>query len=167
MRDFYKWCETAMGQVRFKPDRGAIRQELEDHYEDHVKDLERVGYAHTLARERALGAMGDPVEVGRALDKVHRPWLGWLWLVSKWAAIVSLLMLALMFFGDSGWQYCFREPAQREGDYEPDGPFFSSEGWEHDNAVRIMVGTGASTAERAGGHLFRPLCGGLEVPLSR
>lgn len=100
LRDFYKWCETVMGQVRFKPDRWAIRQELEDHYEDHVKDLERIGYDHTLAQERALGAMGDPVEVGRALDKVHKPWLGWLWEISR--VVLALSLAAALLFGRDG-----------------------------------------------------------------
>ena len=100
LRDFYKWCETVVGQVRFKPDRWAIQRELEDHYEDHVKDLERLGYPHELARQRALGAMGDPVEVGRALDKVHKPWLGWLWEISR--VVLALSLAAALFFGRDG-----------------------------------------------------------------
>ena len=78
-KDFQTWCRTVTGQVRFKPDRWEIAKELEAHYEDRVRDLERLGYDRPLAEERSLKAMGDPEEVGRAMDKAHKPWLGWLW----------------------------------------------------------------------------------------
>lgn len=152
LRDFYKWCETAVGQVRFQPDRWAIRQELEDHYEDHVKDLERIGYDHTLAQERALGAMGDPVEVGRALDKVHKPWLGWLWLVSKWGAVVCGF-LALLILG--GGDYNISRDLhfmRRQADYEVNGY------WpETDNPAYLRVAvTQGGTVERMGYSISMP-----------
>ena len=150
LREFYRWRDTVVEQVRFRPDRAAVAKELTAHYVDHVKDLERLGYEQELAEQRALGAMGDPVEIGKSMDRVHQPWLGWLWLVSKWAAILGLVVVLLMGFSGSGWQQSFRKPAQRSGDYEPDGYFFFSEGWERDNAVRVLVGKGTSTVERDG-----------------
>lgn len=36
MNDFRSWQATALAQVRFKPDRESIAQELTAHYEDHV-----------------------------------------------------------------------------------------------------------------------------------
>ena len=76
LREFYRWRDSVVEQVRFRPDRAAIEEELTAHYEDHVKDLERLGYEQKLAEQRALRAMGDPVEIGRAMDRVHQPWLG-------------------------------------------------------------------------------------------
>ena len=150
MRSWWDWQDAVIKHIRFWPDRAAIAAELEAHYEDHVKDLERIGYDQNLARERALLSMGDADEVGRALDRAHKPWLGWFWLVSKWSVIVCWSMLLLTVFSDSGWQYYFREPARRVVDYESDGPVYFSEGWEHDNAVRIMMGKGTNTVERCG-----------------
>lgn len=150
MKAWDTWRDKVVDQVRFWPDRAAIAKELDAHYEDHVKDLERIGFEYELAQERALNAMGDAEEVGRAMDKAHKPGLGWLWLVSKWVAILCIVTVALMFFGDAGWQQSFCEPAQRSGDYEPDGYFFFGEGWERDNAVRVLVGKGTSTVERDG-----------------
>ena len=74
--EFEQWCSRMERQVRFFPDRKAIRRELTDHYWDHVEDLRRIGYEDALARQRALRAMGDPEEVGKALNAVHRPLLG-------------------------------------------------------------------------------------------
>ena len=82
--DFLNWRATVVERVRFKPDRQAIAAELTAHYEDHVRDLERLDYPPELAKQRALEAMGDPEAIGRALDRVHKPWLGWLWRLSRW-----------------------------------------------------------------------------------
>ena len=94
MTEFGRWCDTVTRQVRFRPDRGAIQRELTAHYQDHVRDLERVGYDWKLAEQRALAAMGDPEEIGRALNRVHKPWLGWLWIASR--AVLALTVVACL-----------------------------------------------------------------------
>ena len=77
MRDAFQiWVDAVCEQVRFQPDRKGIARELRVHYEDHVRDLLRLGRDPALAEERALEAMGNAQEVGRALDRVHKPWLG-------------------------------------------------------------------------------------------
>lgn len=96
MKNFEAWKTEVLRYIRFFPDRGAIARELEDHYEDGVKDLLRIGYAEDLARERALTAMGQAEEVGRGLDAAHRPGLGWLWYISR--AVCAALMLGLLFW---------------------------------------------------------------------
>ena len=50
------WCQAVINCVRFKPDRPAIKKELAAHYEDHVRDLERIGFDWKLAQERALAS---------------------------------------------------------------------------------------------------------------
>ena len=93
MKSFDDWCGVVLRCVRFKPDREKIASELAAHYEDHVKDLRRIGYDEDLAQNRALAAMGDAEEVGRSLDLAHTPWLGWLWLTSR----ALVLVLAVLF----------------------------------------------------------------------
>lgn len=94
--------------------------------------------------------MGNAEEVGKAMNKAHRPGLGWLWLVSKWAAIACVTVMAFVYFSEFGWRQLFHAPVQRTGDHEPDGySYFSPGSWERENAVRIMwVGKGDSTIER-------------------
>lgn len=96
MKSFDDWCGVVLRCVRFKPDREKIASELAAHYEDHVKDLRRIGYDEDLARSRALAAMGDAEEVGQGLDKAHKPWLGWLWEWSR-AAVWAVLGFMLLF----------------------------------------------------------------------
>ena len=89
------WCRAAVEQVRFWPDHDSIAKELAAHLEDHRADLERLGYDRPLATERTLRAMGDPVEVGRALDRAHKPALGWLWKISRWLVMLALAVCLL------------------------------------------------------------------------
>ena len=142
MREFYKWRDAVVEQVRFRPDRDAIAKELTAHYEDHVRDLERLGYDHALAEERTMRCMGDPVEIGKALDRVHRPWLGWLWLVSKVLAVVS--MIVVLLYGGSNYITIVQDLnwPEKEADFEaegylsdPDSPYFT----------RVAVTKGGST----------------------
>ena len=94
MRDrFQIWVDAVCEQVRFWPDRKSIARELRVHYEDHVRDLLRLG-RDPEAAERALSAMGNAQEVGRALNRVHKPWLGWLWEGSRFLLLVLALLLA-------------------------------------------------------------------------
>lgn len=151
MTEFFKWCDTATRQVRFSWDRGDIAAELTAHYEDHVRDLERIGFDHDLALERALGAMGDVEEVGRALDRVHKPLLGWLWLGSKWGVLFFLLVTLCVFGSNLDWFSQFTHPAPRDGQYEDDGFFrFSPDSWEHEYSVQVLTGTGDCVVERSG-----------------
>nr|WP_325195509.1 permease prefix domain 1-containing protein [uncultured Oscillibacter sp.] len=167
MRDFYRWRDSVVRQMRFKPDRAIVAEELTAHYEDHVKDLERLGYDRSLAESRALDAMGDAEEIGRALDKAHRPWLGWLWLVSRWGVIACAVLIA--FFCSTGSFAGLKDgltPVRREGDYEPEGLHTAGEGsLEREDSVRIALGHGTSTVERAGYTLSVPYAAAWEQPL--
>nr|WP_325230125.1 permease prefix domain 1-containing protein [uncultured Oscillibacter sp.] len=93
--NFQIWINAVCEQVRFRPDHRSIEFELRDHYEEHVRDLIRLGRPRELAEERALEAMGNAQEVGRALDMVHKPWLGWLWEASR-ALALALTVLTLV-----------------------------------------------------------------------
>lgn len=79
------WVGAATGGIRFKPDREAVQAELLAHIEDKRADLRRL---YPEMNERELDAlatrqMGDPGQVGRALARLHRPWLGYLWRASQ------------------------------------------------------------------------------------
>jgi len=153
LEEFQKWCKTVTDQVRFRPDRAAIARELQAHYEDHVKDLERIGFDSTLAEERALAAMGDAEQIGRAMNRAHKPWLGWLWTASRLSLLLGVLfgVLCLVVYG---WRD-FPQPAQRSGDYEPDGYFYFDDEWR-EGAPRVRVGRGDQTVKRGGLELSVP-----------
>ena len=103
-KEWYAWRDEVLRHVRFRPDHQAIAKELYAHYEDHARDLERIGYEEPLARERALAAMGDAAEVGKGLDAAHKPFWGWLLKATEWTAVALVLILL--------WTMVFAEGAQ-------------------------------------------------------
>lgn len=98
--ELLRWLETAVSGIRFKPDRAEVRAELLAHVEDKTLDLMRIfpNIDPDEAQERALAGMGDPEELKISLAKIHRPWLGYLWQVSRVLTVV-LLVLTLILWG--------------------------------------------------------------------
>ena len=118
---FSDWRDKVTAQVRFWPDRESIAKELTAHYDDHVRDLERLDYPIELAQQRALLAMGDPEEIGRRLNRVHKPWLGWLWMASRIAVVLCLALL--LVYGTGYWRNVADDlqPLEKTEEYEPYG----------------------------------------------
>ncbi len=94
------WCTMASMYIRFKPDREAVKQELYWHMTDKYDDLKASGMTDEEAEMITVNAMGDVHEVGKALDSIHKPYLGWIWVASKVFLEVTLaLFLLLGIFG--------------------------------------------------------------------
>lgn len=75
-------------------EREAIRREIDGHIEDHMEDLLELDYPPELAEERTLSAMGDPGEVGRALNRQYP----FRWLVAARTAM-ALTIAAVLLMG--------------------------------------------------------------------
>ena len=92
------WLETAGAQIRWRRARRALLRELEDHIADQARDFEALGDGAGAAAERAVAEMGDPTEVGKELDRLHRPRTNWSLLIAV-LAVLGLAMMAVKFFG--------------------------------------------------------------------
>ncbi len=96
---FCHWCESATALIRYGPDRKAVEAELMAHLEDHRDALVAEGMADQEAQRAALIAMGDADALAEALAKVHRPFWGYLYRLTKWVAILvcafALFILAV------------------------------------------------------------------------
>ena len=68
---------TLTEQIRCKMARGTIEQEINDHIEDQKAEFLSEGMSQTEAEEAAVREMGDPVEVGLEMDRIHRPTMAW------------------------------------------------------------------------------------------
>lgn len=91
-----RWLDVATAGIWFPPDQRAVREELAAHLEDKAADLQRIfpDITPQEAQERAVEEMGDAAELGKELARLHKPWLGYLWRISKWAA--AALAVALL-----------------------------------------------------------------------
>ena len=64
-------------QIRCKMARATIEQEINDHIEDQKAEFLGEGMGQTEAEEAAIREMGDPIEVGLEMDRIHRPTMAW------------------------------------------------------------------------------------------
>ena len=71
--DKNKYLETVAEQIRCKRAVPFLKQELKDHIEDQMEAYIADGMNPEEAEEAAVREMGNPVETGVELDRVHRP----------------------------------------------------------------------------------------------
>ncbi len=86
-------------------EREEVRRELEAHLEDRMEALLDLGWSLEETQAKAEEALGDPVEIGKALDGLYSPL--WLWLdrlvllllavALIWGAILGIDMIAELF----------------------------------------------------------------------
>ena len=106
-----EYLDTLVEQIRFKKARELVEEEVKSHIEDQMEAYRAQGMTEAEAEERAVRQMGDPVEAGVALDRVHRP--GMDWRLVGLIAFLSLAGLAVLYVrcGQNGdyagfWKQC-------------------------------------------------------------
>lgn len=72
-----EYIKTLISQIRCKRAREAVACELENHIEEAAEHYETFGLDQKEAYERAVKQLGDPVQTGVELDRIHRPRLQW------------------------------------------------------------------------------------------
>lgn len=77
-------------QIKYKPIRNTIAEELKDHIEDKKEELIEMGQNEEEAEKNAVEQMGDAEIIGKELNKVHRPRLDWKLLI---------ILVVLLIFG--------------------------------------------------------------------
>ena len=122
--DRRQFCDAVTRQLRCRWEAPAVRQELSDHIQDHVDALLSGGMGREEAEEAAVAAMGDPEELGRALDALHSPWPWRIYHAARTAAFVLLVFAFFLgfdvllgsggsgavFWGDSGYTQPEQDP---------------------------------------------------------
>lgn len=82
-------------QMRCKKARTSVAGELENHILDQMEAYKAEGMAEEDALDKAIIEMGDPVEVGVSLDRIHRPQVSWSMLIL--IGIISVFSMILQF----------------------------------------------------------------------
>jgi len=72
-----EYIKKLLEQVRFKKAHRGIAEEIRAHIEDQIEDNMAAGMDREAAEKAAIADMGDPVEVGISMDRVHRPQIAW------------------------------------------------------------------------------------------
>ncbi len=87
-----EFLNTVAAQLRCKKVRPLISRELEQHILDQATAYEREGMDPEIAVDRAVKEMGDPVEIGVEMDRIHRPRMSW-----GIVALTALIALSCLF----------------------------------------------------------------------
>ncbi len=92
-----EYLNLLLEQIRCKKARPYIRQELQDHIEDQIDANVSAGMNRTDAEKEAVKDMGDPVEAGLSLDRIHKPQIAWklLFIITVISVIGILIHMAI------------------------------------------------------------------------
>ncbi|MBP3458653.1 MAG: FtsW/RodA/SpoVE family cell cycle protein [Lachnospiraceae bacterium] len=95
-----EYLDILSSQIRCKKARPMIVEEIENHIEDQAEAYKAEGMEEEKALEKAVLEMGDPVEAGVALDRVHRPKMQWeLVILTVLLSLIGLLVQITIFKG--------------------------------------------------------------------
>lgn len=83
-----EYIKTLTDQMRCKMARPEVAREIEDHIEDQTRVFMSEGMNRQEAESAAVKDMGNPVDAGVELDKVHRP-------VMPWGMIALIIVLSV------------------------------------------------------------------------
>ena len=98
-----EYLNTVTDQIRCTRARGMVEKELREHIQDQTEAYEADGMFEEEAQEKAVRDMGDPVETGAALDRIHRPHMSWGTLALAGAlGIFSIILQAVLSSGSDG-----------------------------------------------------------------
>ena len=92
-----EYIKKLLEQVRFEKAHKAIGDEIRSHIEDQIEANVLDGMDEETAEKSAVADMGDPVEAGAQLDKVHRPQMAWgVVIIALFVAIMGTIIHVLM-----------------------------------------------------------------------
>lgn len=72
-----EYLKLLLEQIRCKKAHGAIREEIQNHIMDQIEANLEDGMSKEEAEIAAVKDMGDPIETGISLDRIHRPQMAW------------------------------------------------------------------------------------------
>lgn len=88
-----EYLETLLEQVRCEKARPMIEKEVREHIEDQAEAYWVKGMDQKEALACAVKDMGDPVEAGVELDRIHRPKMAWDMIAVM--TVISLMSIAV------------------------------------------------------------------------
>ncbi len=79
--DIKNFLDNVCKEIKYKPVRESISKELELHIQEIKEEYINKGIATKEAEEKAVAQMGVAEEIGKKLNKIHKPKLDWKLLV--------------------------------------------------------------------------------------
>lgn len=96
--ELHEYLDILAEQIRCKKARPMIQEEIKNHIEDQAQAYRKEGMGEEKAMTKAILEMGDPVEAGMKLDRVHRPKMQWtLVALVVLLSIIGMIMQIVIF----------------------------------------------------------------------
>lgn len=96
--ELHEYLDTLTEQIRCKKARPMVQEEIKNHIEDQAQAYRKEGMGEDQAMTKAILEMGDPVEAGMELDRVHRPKMQWtLVALVILLSIIGMIMQIVIF----------------------------------------------------------------------
>ncbi len=90
--DWEKYVKDILSHVKFKYDHKYIYSEIMEHMEDLYNNLVNEGIDENEAIKLTVEYMGDSEEIGKALNKEHNPFVGWIYRILKYFAMLLIFL---------------------------------------------------------------------------
>ena len=98
-----KFLKQVMSYIRSKEARAYVHEELKQHMEHSKWAWQKKGYSAEDAEQKAIEEMGSPSQIGKSMDKIHRP--KWdFWLIGCIVCLVAVSFIPILTF-DSAIQF--------------------------------------------------------------
>ena len=105
---FKAYAALVCEQLRWKRARPVVEREIKTHLRDQYDALVKDGLPEEQAVEESIRQMGDAVEIGTDLDRVHRPKPSWGLLILTGILLLAGLGIHIFLTYDSNFPYMLR-----------------------------------------------------------
>lgn len=90
-----EYLNQLIEQIRCKQAREMVKEEMQGHIEDQTKAFIEMGMDKEEAIQQAVREMGDPIDAGVMLDRIHRPQMAWSVLIL--IGVISLISIFIQY----------------------------------------------------------------------
>lgn len=93
--EYSEYMNTLKEQIQSRQAKELVAEEIEGHILEQAEEYEVEGMSHEEALKEAVRQMGDPVETGSRLNKIHRPVFPWKMMIL--ALLLTAISVAMSF----------------------------------------------------------------------
>lgn len=105
MMEFEEYMNSLTEQIHDKRAKRLVAQEIQNHIEEQAEAYEADGMTHLAAMQEAVRQMGNPVETGIELNKIHKPKMPWLMLGLVLLMMVAAIIMQGVIFAEGAAVY--------------------------------------------------------------
>ncbi len=88
------YIKQVLKHVKFFVDHRSIKRELRSHINDLIEEHNWQSLSNEELNNRIMEEMGNPEDIGKELNKIHHPIIGYVWVITR-AVFIVILCLSL------------------------------------------------------------------------